>query len=282
MIRMKNSPTLFSIGGFGFPEALRWRNNELWFSDMFRGNVYSWDPRGKLILRLSQNQGGPEMPGGLGWTPEGHLLVVDCLEKKVLKIDDSGLVTTRADLSDLTEHPLNDMHVDSDGTAWVGGYGFNPENQEPVGSPIYKVSQNGNIQAATAEFVFPNGCERLGSEIAVAETFADRVSFFDDEMKITKSFSCAPGSGPDGLSFGPDGDLFVAAAFTGEITKFDTGGTSDLFYKLENSDTDEGGARGIFDCAVHLAKGQIAFSSACLDEDYSMKKDTGSITVVSL
>lgn len=30
--------------GFYFPEAPRWRDGQLWFSDVFGGLVYSWDP----------------------------------------------------------------------------------------------------------------------------------------------------------------------------------------------------------------------------------------------
>lgn len=279
---MKNNPTIYSLDGLGFPEALRWRDDELWFSDMFRGNVVSWNPNGSSVVELSVSQGGPEMPGGLGWTPQGHLLVVDCLKKRVLRLDDEGTVSTHADLSALTDYPLNDMHVDSDGTAWVGGYGFDPDNQTPVESPIFRISPVGDVEVSAAKFMFPNGCERSVSEIAVAETFADRVTFFNDEIETVKTFRCAEGSGPDGLSFGPKGLLFVALAFTGEINTFDSQGKSKPFYKLQTADSDVGGAKGIFDCAVHPTNPQIAFSSACLDENYAKDNNTGSITIVSL
>jgi sugar lactone lactonase YvrE len=279
---MNNTATIAALEGLGFPEALRWRNGELWFSDMFRGTVISWNPEGSSVIRLSQSQGGPAMPGGLGWTKEGHLLVVDCLEKKILRLENNGELSTHADLSDLTDHPLNDMHVDLDGTAWVGGYGFDPDNQEPVSSPLFKISASGEIKTSESSFVFPNGCERLGSTIAVAETFADRVSFIDDEMQITKSYTCPEGSGPDGLSFGRDGFLFVASAFSGEINCYGKDGHRKLFYKLATSASDMGGVKGVFDCAVHPLESQIAFSTACLDEGYSQDNNTGSITLVSL
>ena len=157
---MANVQTLKTLEGLGFAESLRWRGEDLWFSDMFRGVVIAWNPKAGSTVKLSQSDGGPEMPGGLGFTPDGDLLVVDCLKRKVLKLDGRGELSVHADLSQLTEHPLNDMHVDPDATAWVGGYGFDPERDEPVASALFRVSPTGEVNLTPANFVFPNGCER--------------------------------------------------------------------------------------------------------------------------
>jgi sugar lactone lactonase YvrE len=279
---MSSNQVVSLLSGLGFAEALRWRNNELWFSDMFRGQVVSWNPSDAQIIRLSQSQGGPEMPGGLGWLPDGDLLVVDCLKRLVLRLDPKGKVSVHSDLSKLTQHPLNDMHVESDGTAWVGGYGFNPETEKPIKSVLYRISSTGDLSFSESGFIFPNGCERYGQHIAVAETFADRISFLDDDSKIVKTFSCAKGSGPDGLSFAPTGDLFVAMAFAAQIERFTVDGAHTTFYKLDPDFQSPGGAMGIFDCAVHPQGNLIAFSSSCLDENYSMNHDTGSISIIEL
>jgi sugar lactone lactonase YvrE len=195
---MANLQTLKTLEGLGFAESLRWRGEELWFSDMFRGTVIAWNPNVGATVKLSQSDGGPEMPGGLGWTPDGDLLVVDCLKRQVLKLDGNGELSVFADLSGLTEHPLNDMHVDPDGTAWVGGYGFDPESDEPVASALYRISPTGEVNPTPASFVFPNGCERQNGLLAVAETFADRVSFVDDDVRLVKTFASESGAGPDG------------------------------------------------------------------------------------
>ena len=279
---MPNPEILKTLDGLGFAESLRWRGEELWFSDMFRGAVIAWNPEGVSTVKLSQADGGPEMPGGLGWTPEGELLVVDCLKRLVLKLDRDNALSVFADLSGLTDYPLNDMHVDADGSAWVGGYGFDPETESPVASALYRVSTTGEVSLTPKSFVFPNGCERQNCLLAVAETFADRVSFIDDEAQVVKSFACSPGSGPDGLSFGKDGSLFVAMAFKGEIKKFNSTGESQELVKLETQENQAGGPKGIFDCAVRASNSTIAFSSACLDEDYAKVNDTGSITIASL
>jgi len=130
--------------------------------------------------------------------------------------------------------------------------------------------------------VFPNGCERHGDLLAVAETFADRISFFDDGSSIVKTYACSAGSGPDGLSFDAAGNLYVAMAFSGHIDRFTADGELTEFYKLESGSETVGGARGVFDCAVHPSGKLIAFSSACADENFAMANDTGSITILEL
>ena len=271
-----------TLDGLGFAESLRWRGEELWFSDMFRGTVIAWNPNGVSTVKLSQADGGPEMPGGLGWTPDGELLVVDCLKRLVLKLDHNNALSVFADLSGLTEYPLNDMHVDTDGSAWVGGYGFDPETESPAASALFRVSPIGAVSLTPKSFVFPNGCERQNGFFAVAETFADRISFIDDDARVVKTFACEQGAGPDGLSFDANGNLYVAMAFTGEIQKFDSNGESQQLVKLQTQEDQAGGPKGIFDCAVRSSDSTIAFSSACLDEDYAKVNDTGSITIASL
>ncbi len=279
---MANLQTLKTLEGLGFAESLRWRGEELWFSDMFRGAVIAWNPNVGSTVKLSQSDGGPEMPGGLGFTPDGDLLVVDCLKRQVLKLDGRGELSVHADLSHLTEHPLNDMHVDPDGTAWVGGYGFDPERDEPVASALFRLSATREVNLTPADFVFPNGCERQNGLLAVAETFADRISFVDHDVQLVKRFECESGAGPDGLSFDASGNLYVAMAFKGEIRKFNADGNSELLVKLPTEENQAGGPKGIFDCAVRASDSTVAFSSACLDEDYAKANNTGSIVLASL
>jgi sugar lactone lactonase YvrE len=274
---MSSSRVAAELTGLGFPEALRWHGGALWFSDMFRSKVIRWEIGKEPETILDKSNGGPHMPGGLGWTAEGNLLVVDCLEKQVL-LHKNDQVTTFADLSDFTQHPLNDMHVDSDGTAWVGGYGFDPAVDTTRESSLFKISPSGEITLSEAKFVFPNGCER-GQSLVVAETFADRVSFFDDEFNLISRYQLEEGSGPDGLSISPKGELFVAMAFSSELRRLDEEGPVTIF---SLSGLSPENPKGIFDCAHHPTEQLIAFSSACLDEDYSLKHDTGSITLVSL
>ena len=183
-----------TLDGLGFPEALRWRDGALWFSDMFRSRVMRWVPGSAAEVVLDAAGGGPIVPGGLGWLPDGSLLVVDCERRRVLRLplDSAGraadAVAVHADLARVMTHSANDMHVDVDGTAWVGGYGFDPENDEPATSPLVRVGPDGDVSTTASLFVFPNGCQRdAGGALLVAETFADRVSSFSRENELTRS-----------------------------------------------------------------------------------------------
>lgn len=293
------------LDGLGFPEALRWCDGALWFSDMFRSRVVRWcldAPGSPAETVIDAANGGPVMPGGLGWLPgsDGHpgdLLVVDCLERRVLRVPldaagrANGAPIVHAELRGVMSHSANDMHVDPDGTAWVGGYGFDPEADEPIASPLVRVHPDGRIEATEATFVFPNGCERDASgALLVAETFADRVSAFvtptashgTDGAEVVR---LAAGSGPDGLSIAPDGTAYVALAFAGALARVDRDAAADaettIVYRPEPIATGPGaGPLGVYDCAVLGDTGRIAVAMASLDEPLAERVDTGRIVIL--
>ena len=220
---------MMELGGLYFPEALRWHEGALWFSDMFDSRVVRWVLGTEIETDVDRDSGCPDMPGGLGWLPaepdqnrDAALLVVDCLGKRRLAVQD-GRVSVHVGLGEYCPFPANDMHVDADGTAWVGGYGFDPATDEPAGSPLLRVGPDGSVRPTAAEFVFPNGCERDGAgRLVVAETFADRISVLEplrtassaDKLEAKRSavVTFLPGSGPDGRSIVPDGTIYVALA----------------------------------------------------------------------
>jgi sugar lactone lactonase YvrE len=294
-----------TLEGLGFPEALRWRGGALWFSDMFRSRVMRWVPGSPAVVVLDAVGGGPTVPGGLGWMPggpegPGDLLVVDCEQRRVLRVPfdaagrAAGAVSVHADLADLMTHSANDMHVDPDGTAWVGGYGFDPEHDEPVPSPLVRVAPDGTVSTSASVFVFPNGCERDATgALLVAETFADRVSLMSHDNSVTSRGRFAAGSGPDGLSIAPDGTVYVALAFAGALarlapataTESDAGPDAEptIVYRAEPIAAGPGaGPLGVYDCAVLGDTSRIAVAMASLDEDLAMRVDTGRIALLDL
>ncbi len=271
------------LDGLGFPEALRWREGALWFSDMFRSRVVRWVPGSEPSVVLDAAGGGPTVPGGLGWLPDGSLLVVDCTERRVLRLHD-GVVSVHAELSAVMTHSANDMHVDPDGTAWVGGYGFDPENDEPVPSPLVRVAPDGTLSTTASVFVFPNGCERDSTgALLVAETFADRVSLMSPDDSVTHRALFNPGSGPDGLSIAPDGTLYVALAFAGALARLAPvpHARAEIVYQAEPLAAEPGaGPLGVYDCAVHPDGRRIAVAMASLDEALAERVDTGRIVIL--
>jgi sugar lactone lactonase YvrE len=267
-----------TVGGLGFPESLRWHEGDLWWSDMFRGRVQRLRDDGRLEDVLVAADGGPEVPGGLGWLPDGTLLVVDVLQRRVLAVR-GGAVAVHADLRPWMSHPANDMWVDPDGTAWVGGYGFDPESQPVRGSRLVRVGAEGGADPWGADLVFPNGCERgPGGELVVAETFADRVSALDASGRRTTTVELAPGSGPDGLSIGPDGTLYVALAFASQVWRVAPRG-GPILHAAPIAEGPGRGPLGCYDCAVSPDGTTIAVATASLDEELAQRVDTGSVTL---
>jgi sugar lactone lactonase YvrE len=62
--------------GLGFPEGPRWRDGKFWFSDMETGRVMTVDLDGKTETVAEV----PGQPSGLGWLPDGRLLIVSMLD----------------------------------------------------------------------------------------------------------------------------------------------------------------------------------------------------------
>jgi hypothetical protein len=52
------------VGGLTFPEAPRWRDGKLWFSDFYSHRVLTVDLSGRLETIVEV----PQRPSGLGWS----------------------------------------------------------------------------------------------------------------------------------------------------------------------------------------------------------------------
>ena len=92
------------VDGIDFGEGPRWHEGRLWYSDFYQNGVFAVTPDGvrEQVLALSQQ------PSGLGWLPDGRLLVVSMLDQKLLVVDD-GDVTEYADLSAIAVDKCNDI-----------------------------------------------------------------------------------------------------------------------------------------------------------------------------
>jgi sugar lactone lactonase YvrE len=161
-----------------FGEGPRWHDGRLWFSDFYDHAVKSMDSSGRVTVEHRLD----DQPSGLGWLPDGRLLVVSMREMKVLRQEGGGFVL-HADLQELARHQCNDMVVDGVGRAWVGNFGFDLDadldhrGAEAVmadhpSTNLVRVDPDGAVHLAAAEMHFPNGTVVTpdGSTLVVAET----------------------------------------------------------------------------------------------------------------
>src|SRR5215470_6294932 len=114
------------LDGLAFPEGPRWHDDRLWFSDMHDHRVRTLDLRGKSDVVVEV----PNAPSGLGWLPDGRLLVVSMEDRRVLRLEKQGLVQ-HADLSRLASFHCNDMVTDARGRSYVGNFGFDLHARAP-------------------------------------------------------------------------------------------------------------------------------------------------------
>src|SRR3954470_8135848 len=90
--------------GVYFGEGPRWHDGRLWYSDFFDHAVHAIDIDGndERVLEID------DRPSGLGWMPDGSMLVVSMTKRQVLRWDGTGAPTIHADLSALAPFHCND------------------------------------------------------------------------------------------------------------------------------------------------------------------------------
>ena len=196
-----------------FPEAPRWRHGRLWFTDQHARRIVRVNQDGESDIVATLD----DLPGGLGWLPDGRLLVVSMTKRQLLMLEGSTL-KPYADLSTLAAFHCNDMLVDSKGRAYVGNFGFDLHGGETQRSAeLIMIENNGIPKLAADGLIFPNGCALTqdGNTLLVAETFASRITAFDiaadgclNHRRIWAELGDAY---PDGISLDPKGDLWIAA-----------------------------------------------------------------------
>jgi sugar lactone lactonase YvrE len=175
------------VADLGIPQALRWHDGALWFSDIAAGTVHRWDTS-TGAHKVADIPGA----GGLGWLPDGRMLIVSAVENSVYRQEHDGSLRVHADLRDVAGGALNDMITDARGRAYVGNYGFDYEARTrdrahsflyrppgPPPTPIACLAPDGTLIGLSAPLVFPNGCTFIDERtLVVAETLAFRLTSF--------------------------------------------------------------------------------------------------------
>ena len=209
-----------------FPEGPRWHAGKLWFSDMYAHRVLTVDLDGKAEAVVEV----PGQPSGLGWLPDGRLLVVSMTDRRLLRLDPDGLAEV-ADLSQLAAFHCNDMVVDIRGNAYIGNFGFDAITQQPFRpAAIVMVTPSGRTRCAADNLAFPNGTVITpdGGTLIVGETLAARLTAFevapDGSLTNRRVWAQLEGAAPDGICLDAEGAVWVASPFSAEVLRVHEGG----------------------------------------------------------
>jgi sugar lactone lactonase YvrE len=216
------------LDGFAFLEGPRWHEGRLWFSDMHARRVYAADESGALeaIARV------PSSPSGLGWLPDGRLLVVSMEDRKLLRRERDGTLAVHADLSGVATHHCNDMVVDARGRAYVGNFGYDLHTQQkPRPAALALVQADGAVSVAARELQFPNGAVITpdGRTLIVGESFGGRLTAFDIDpasgaLSRRRVWAQLEGAVPDGICLDAEGAIWVASPMSREALRVHEGG----------------------------------------------------------
>ena len=221
------TPPEILLDGLIFLEGPRWYDGKLWFSDMFAGQVRTVDLSGNtdVVAEVA------ERPSGLGFLPDGRLLIVSMQNGQLLRLDRTGL-TTVADLSGLAVGSPNDMVVDTHGRAYIGHFGYNLfGGEEPRPASLLLVTPDGQVREVADGLEFPNGTviSPDGKTLIVAETFGRRLTAFsiaaDGGLSERRVFAQFDEETPDGICLDARGGVWVSSFESGEFVRVEDGGT---------------------------------------------------------
>lgn len=221
-------PERIVADGFSFLEGPRWRDGHLYCSDMGAGRVLRIDAESGVSETVAVV---PEQPSGLGWLPDGRLLVVSMRDRRLLRVEPDGRLVLHADLSKLVAHWCNDMVVDDAGRAYVGNFGFDlmaGEKQKPAS--LVAVEPDGRARVVADGLVFPNGAAIAQDRrrLVVAETWAHRLTAFDIRPDGTLSpgrlFADLVDGSADGIAMDAEDAVWVSCFGEREFRRVHEGG----------------------------------------------------------
>jgi sugar lactone lactonase YvrE len=214
------------LDGLAFPEAPRWRGGKLWFSDMFMHRVMTVTAYGEVETVI----GVPQQPSGLGWLPDGRMLVVSMHDRRLLRLDPAGL-TVAAELGDMAPCHCNDMVVDRQGRAYIGNFGFDYLAKQPAKTTVLiLVTPDGRKRVVAEDMFFPNGSVITpgGGTLIVAETYGARLTAFtitgDGSLTGRRIWAKLQGATADGICLDAEGAIWAASPISSEVVRVREGG----------------------------------------------------------
>jgi sugar lactone lactonase YvrE len=165
------------VDRLAFPACPRWHDGRLWFADTHDGKVWVTTKLAKTELVCEV----PGQPSGLGWLPDGTMIILSMTDRRLLRLEGSALIDV-VDLAPLIPFNANDMAIDGHGRAYIGNYGFDLDGGgEPASTVMVCVEPDGEAWVVVEDLLFPNGStiSADGLTLIVAESFGQRLSAYD-------------------------------------------------------------------------------------------------------
>lgn len=248
------------LDDLAFPEGPRWHDGKFFFSDMHAHQVRAVDMAGKSEVICEV----PAQPSGLGWLPDGRMLVVSMTDRRLLRLDRDGLKMV-ADMSKLAPFHCNDMVVDTKGRAYVGNFGFDLHaNEKPRGTTLVMVSPDGSARIVAEELMFPNGMVIApdGKTLIVGETFGRRLTAFDvavdGSLKNRRVWADLGKSLPDGICLDAENAIWAACPTGSEVIRVKQDGEVTERVKVETD---------AFACMLGGPDGRTLFVATAANSD---------------
>ncbi len=214
------------LDGLNFPEGPRWHDGRLYFSDMHAHKVIAVDMTGRTETICEV----PGWPSGLGWLPDGRMLVVSMTDRRLMRLDRDGLKVV-ADLSKLASFHCNDMVVDAHGRAYIGNFGFDLHaHAAPRLAAIVMVEPKGAARIVADRMRFPNGSVITpdGKTLIVGESTGACLTAFDIDadgsLRNRRAWAEIAPAIPDGIALDAEGAIWVASPVTDEVIRVTEGG----------------------------------------------------------
>lgn len=270
------------VDGFHYLEGPRWYKNALWFVDFYTKGVYRVNNEG-VADKIVQVE---HQPSGLGWLPDGRMLVVSMTDRKILRLEDNGELVVHADIWEHCTGHANDMVVAPNGNAYIGNFGFDlmggADHKE---ASLILVRPDGSSQIVAEGLAFANGMVISADQktLIVNELFGNRISQFDIKEEGTLgarrdfanfgTLGDEPNVGlrierakilPDGLTLDAEGAVWFADTLNHRAVRMAEGGEI-----LETVNTEP---EGVFAVALGGSDGKTLFMCAAPDWDEASRK----------
>ncbi len=204
--------------GFCFGEGPRWFEGLLWFSDMLGEAVHTVDLQGDMTtLPLAGHA-----PSGLGFRPDGSLLIASTENRQVLRYDGETVTasptcptscprTSATWWSTTSAAPTSDRRR----SRAASSCGSTPTRRSPS-SPTISTSPTGWSSRPT------------GTTLIVAESIGRRLTAFtigaDGSLSDRRVFADGLDGPPDGITLDAEGGVWAAMTLANQFERIVEGG----------------------------------------------------------